>query len=101
MVERVQCAAAASTPAWRIVPPAILRTRFALAISSFEPTKAEPTGAPRPLLKQTETESNRSAMARAFARASPPIATAALKSRAPSRWVARPCRRASAVASRR
>ena len=86
-------------------PPAILRTRFARAISSREPTSAEPTGAPRPLLKQTETLSNRSAMARASAYGSLPsasaCATAALNRRAPSRCVARPRRRASAVASRR
>jgi hypothetical protein len=86
-------------------PPAILRTRFARATSSFEPTSAEPTGAPRPLLKHTETLSNRSAMARASAYGSVPLAsactTAALKTRAPSRCVASPWRRASAVASRR
>ena len=60
------------------------------AMNSREPTSAEPTGAPRPFEKQTETLSNGAAMSRAVARGSPPSATAALKSRAPSRCVARP-----------
>ena len=95
-------AAAASMPAWRMPPPAILRMRWARAINSREPHSADPTGAPRPLLKQTETLSKHCAMRRASARASVPrcaaCATAALKSRAPSRWRARPLRCASCVA---
>jgi hypothetical protein len=99
VVERVD-AAAASTPAWRIAPPAILRMRRARAISSREPHSADPAGVPSPLLKQTETESNRPAMRRASASdRSPPApacATAALNRRAPSRWAARPLPRAPA-----
>ena len=56
-------------------------------MSSREPTSAEPTGAPSPFEKHTDTESNGAAIARAVVRGSPPSATAALKSRAPSRWV--------------
>ena len=51
-------AAAATTPAWRMPPPTILRPRCAAAMNSFEPTSAEPTGAPSPFEKQTETLSN-------------------------------------------
>ena len=59
-------------------------------MSSREPTSAEPIGAPSPFEKQTETVSNGAAIARAVVRGSPPSATAALKRRAPSRWVERP-----------
>ena len=50
-------------------------------ITSSEPTIAEPTGAPSPLLKQTLTVSKCSA----HRRPEMPLATTALKSRAPSR----------------
>ena len=69
------------------------------AINAREPTSAEPTGAPSPFEKQTETVSNGAAIARAVARGSPPSATAALKRRAPSRWVDRPRFFASAHAA--
>src|SRR5207245_6584592 len=63
---------------------------------SFDPHKTDPTGAPRPLLKQTETVSKHWAMRRASARGSPcpadACATAALNRRAPSRWRPRPLR---------
>ena len=45
-------------PACRIPPPNILRNRLARAKNAFEPTSAEPTGAPSPLEKQTLTVSN-------------------------------------------
>ena len=70
-------------------------------MKSLLPHSAEPTGAPSPLLKHTETLSNRLAMRRASLRASLPgpaaCATAALNRRAPSRCVASPFARASAV----
>jgi hypothetical protein len=50
-------------------------------MNSREPHSADPTGAPKPLLKQTETLSNRLAIAPAV----DPLATAALNKRAPSR----------------
>ena len=46
--------AAASTPAWRIAPPNILRNRCTRVIVARSPHTAEPTGAPSPLLKQQE-----------------------------------------------
>ena len=49
------------TPACRMPPPKSLRTRRAFVMNSRVPARAEPTGAPRPLLKQTETESNSAA----------------------------------------
>ena len=58
-------------------------------MKSREPHSAEPTGAPRPLLKQTDTLSKQSAMRLASVSALAPVcaacATAALKRRAPSR----------------
>src|SRR6185369_13017572 len=71
-------------------PPTIFLQRCAPAISAREPTSAEPIGAPSPFEKQTDTESNGAAIARAVVRGSPPSAVAALKRRAPSRWVDRP-----------
>ena len=59
--------AAASTPAWRMPPPSILRTRRARAMKSREPHTSEPTGAPRPLDRQNVTEST-------AARSRPPAA---------------------------
>jgi hypothetical protein len=47
VVQRMR-AAAASTPAWRMPPPAILRMRCARAMKSRLPHSAEPTGAPSP-----------------------------------------------------
>jgi len=95
-------AAAASMPACRSPPPSILRARWARRISSREPTRADPAGAPNPLLKHTETLSKWLAICRAtvvaeVAAVAP--ATAALNSRAPSKCVARPLRRARAVAA--
>ena len=64
-------------------------------MSTAPPTSTDPTGAPNPLEKQTETVSNGAARSAA----SRLLPTAALNIRAPSRWVASPYRRASAVAS--
>jgi hypothetical protein len=50
-------------------------------MKSRRPTTADPSGAPSPFEKQTETLSNGAAIARAVARGSPPSATAALKRR--------------------
>ena len=58
-------AAAATTPACRMPPPTFFLQRCAPAISSREPTNAEPIGAPSPFEKQTDTESNGAAIARA------------------------------------
>ena len=66
-------------------------------MNAREPTTIDPTGAPSPLLKQTDTESKHCAIRCASARTSPPVcaacATAALNRRAPSRCVGRPLRR--------
>ena len=70
----------ARTPDCRIAPPKSLRKRLLSRMNSFEPANAEPTGAPRPLEKQTETESNPFRIS-----ASDVLeATAAFQSRAPS-----------------
>jgi hypothetical protein len=65
-----------------------------LAINALDPHKTDPTGAPKPLLKQMETLSNKSAMRRNSVQASLPSAwawaTAAFITRAPSKWVAKP-----------
>ena len=63
-----------------------LAIRRAFLICSFGPASAEPTGAPSPLLKQTLTVSKCCAQSRA----SMPVATTALNSRAPSRCVRSP-----------
>ena len=73
-------------PAWRMPPPTILRTRRARATNSGPPQTTEPTGAPRPLETQKVTES----AWRANSLAGRPSATAALKSRAPSRCTGTP-----------
>src|SRR5271170_1986954 len=44
--------AAASTPAWRIPPPSILRYTRACSMNSREPAIMLPTGAPKPVDKQ-------------------------------------------------
>ena len=79
--------AAAITPAWRMPPPSIFRARRALSINPRLPVTTDPTGAPSPLERQNVTES--ACAATSFA--GTPIATHALKSRAPSRWTASPC----------
>src|SRR4051794_6521785 len=83
--------AAATMPAWRIAPPSICFQRHASAISSAEPARHAPTGAPRPFVKSTHALSK----PRAHAAASTPPATAALSSRAPSRCARSPWPRAT------
>mmetsp|Transcript_6219 Transcript_6219/g.15858 ORF Transcript_6219/g.15858 Transcript_6219/m.15858 type:complete len:280 (-) Transcript_6219:2025-2864(-) len=74
-------AAAASTPACRMVPPHALRSRRALRMNSASPRMTLPTGAPRPLERHTLTVS-----AAATQRAGEtPSAAAAFHIRAPSR----------------
>src|SRR5262249_56912368 len=79
-------AAAAPTPAWRIPPPNSLRTRRARATKSRVPHRAEPIGAPRPLLKQTDTLSKFAA----HSAAGMPVATTAFHRRAPAGGSPRP-----------
>ena len=73
--------AAASTPAWRIPPPSIFRSRRAFSMNSALPHSTDPTGAHRPLLRQKVTESAGAASSAGVQ----PVATAALKILAPSR----------------
>ena len=82
---------AAMIPAWRIAPPICCFNRQASTMNSREPASAAPTGAPSPFVKSTQAESKPAAKSRAET----PLATTALKSRAPSMWVASPCLRAT------
>lgn len=63
----------------RMPPPSAFLTRRPFAMNAFVPTKRDPTGAPRPLLRQTLAESA-DASIRAGAT---PVAAHALHSRAP------------------
>ncbi len=81
----------------RMPPPTTLRQRRALAMSAASPQSTEPTGAPRPLDRQTDTESK----CWLISRTGTPSLTAALYSRAPSRCRARPCSRVKARAAAR
>ena len=45
-------------PAWRMAPPICCLTRHASWMKSREPASTAPTGAPRPLEKSIQTESN-------------------------------------------
>ena len=67
--------------------------RRARVTNSRDPASAEPTGAPSPLLKQTETLSK----CRAQSAAEMPVATIAFHSRAPSRCMIRPLACAQAL----
>ncbi|GAA3681716.1 hypothetical protein GCM10022224_052470 [Nonomuraea antimicrobica] len=89
--------AAARTPLCRMPPPSILRMRRTRATNPARPATTEPTGAPSPLDRQNCTES----ACAAIRSAGVPLLTAALKILAPSRWTARPVRRASSETSRR
>ena len=73
-------------PAWRIEPPSRCFQRQTSSMKSREPAMTAPTGAPSPLEKSIQAESQPAAMSRAAM----PVATEALSSRAPSMWVARP-----------
>src|SRR3954447_20279447 len=79
--------AAATIPDWRSAPPSICFHRHASAISSAEPTRHAPTGAPRPLVKSSHALSKPPA----HAAASMPLATTAFMRRAPSRCARSPC----------
>ena len=83
-------------PAWRIPPPKSLRLRRTSWIRSASPATAEPTGAPRPFEKHTETESTSAATSAGET----PSATAAFQSRAPSMCSRMSCSRANAAMSR-
>ena len=86
---------AAMMPAWRMAPPNDRRTRFARSMNVFVPASSDPTGADSPFDRQTQTESTE----RVSSRASTPRATAALNTRAPSRWTANPASCATAASA--
>ncbi len=67
-------------PTWRIPPPIRLRQTRASAIASLLPTMSEPTGAPRPLDRQTASTSATAP----YSRSGVPVATWAFQMRAPS-----------------
>uniref|UniRef100_A0A7C9DPT5 Uncharacterized protein n=1 Tax=Opuntia streptacantha TaxID=393608 RepID=A0A7C9DPT5_OPUST len=73
-------AAAHKIPTCLIPPPKVFLSLFAFAIKLFEPTMTDPTGAPRPFDRQTDTES----AACTNLSTGTPRAVAALKMRAPS-----------------
>ena len=74
-------------PAWRIEPPIICFQRHASSMSSVEPARQAPSGAPRPFVKSIHAVSNSDAQPLAET----PLATTAFMSRAPSRCVRSPC----------
>ena len=80
-------------PTCRIAPPCCLRKNRALAITSADPAKTEPTGAPSPFEKQTLTVSKWLAYPASLT----PLTAEAFHSRAPSRCNAKPCPRAVLV----
>ena len=73
-------------PAWRMPPPKSLRFRRTSWITSASPATAEPTGAPRPFEKHTETVSTSATSAAGGT----PSATAAFQRRAPSMCMSHP-----------
>ena len=76
---------AARTPAWRMPPPRRLRSSRPRVTTSVDPASSEPTGAHRPLERQHITVVAGAAQAETGI----PVATSALKRRAPSRWTGR------------
>ena len=84
-------------PACRIPPPSSFLVRRALAIVSVVPASADPTGAPSPFEKHTETVSA-SAATSAGGR---PVATAAFHRRDPSQWMRIPRGATNACSSAR
>ena len=80
-------AAAARVPACRMPPPHAFRSRLHLEMNASAPTITDPTGAPRPLERHTETES---AAATQRAGGTPSLA-AAFHILAPSTWSAMEC----------
>src|SRR6266436_1414975 len=75
-------APAARIPACRIPPPKIFLNFLARSINSASPATIDPTGAPRPFEKQTDTESAHEA----YSLGDMPDAALAFQIRAPSRW---------------
>ena len=96
MVSSATSPAAASTPACRRPPPAILRIRRARATNSRLPVTTDPTGAESPLERQNVTESATDASSDGGT----PSATEALKIRAPSMCTAMPFARATSTSGR-
>src|SRR5438876_4639217 len=93
MRSRATLPAAARMPTCRMPPPSILRQRRARSMNSAEPQITEPTGAASPLDTQKVTESTW----RVKSPAGRLSATAALKSRAPSRCTGTPASWATAA----
>ena len=81
LCSRAQSPPAAMRPACRIQPPRRSRTRRARSKKAPPPAMTDPTGAPSPLERQTETESAQAAQSAALT----PLATSAFASRAPSK----------------
>ena len=79
--------AAAMMPACRIAPPKRCLKTQASSMNAREPASTAPTGAPRPLVRSSQTLSNGARERRAPAC---PLATTAFISRAPSMWQASP-----------
>ncbi len=77
---------AAMTPDWRMAPPRRCFHCQARSMKSAGPARTPPTGAPRPLLRSSQTESNEAA--NSFA--GTPEATAAFRRRAPSMCASAP-----------
>src|SRR4029453_14610758 len=75
-------AGAAGRPPGGMPPPSSLAARWSSRTRACVPHTSEPTGAPRPFERQNVTVSASSA----HAEAGVPVATSALKRRAPSRW---------------
>ena len=73
-------------PAWRSEPPTRCFQRHASSMNSAEPQSTAPRGAPRPLVKSSQTESAPAVISFAVM----PAATTAFISRAPSMCVAMP-----------
>ena len=72
-------------PAWRHAPPNRIFSRRASRMCSSVPHSSDPIGAPRPF----ETQNIIVSTSRVYSDTSTPAATAALKIRAPSRWIGR------------
>ncbi len=83
-------------PAWRIAPPNMCLKRRALPARSLEVAISAPSGQPSPFERHSVTVS----ASRPHSEGDRPAATAAFMSRAPSRWTASPCARASATTAR-
>ena len=80
-------------PAWRMAPPRRCFQRQAWPMKSREPHSTAPSGAPRPLVKSSQTESKPATISAGGMAA----ATQAFISRAPSMCVLQPCSRATAT----